>query len=412
MLNCCIERKKKREANIQNPISEHDTSSDDSEDEFFDCGTEEEGAKRIKHSLWNKPIGRLCKHSNSLKLLGTGEAMYIPITQEPVPKTEDQLEEDTDVLLKLGSDAHGSELRARMMSASLLSDMESFKAANPNSILEDFIRWYSPRDWIEEEELDKWGQKKGHLSTRMLISDNTWLVMWQSSKPVPAHRQKRLFDDTREAEKVLHFLDSRYARSIAKLLLPVLMQNGLYRVFEEIQEVRPIMPDLIIVLKHITKTIERLSRGQLPVHKYEGLIQEITTQEVLISQINSLLFKFNPSGTINDRINDFVINLVSGKEVAIEGCAQSFIGCRLRHMFSEAQHASKVLADLVDDHEPFNLQNQKSVFPPATKREFVLKVGAVRPASYSTKSDQMLRAIFGKNEFRLVGAFSEDVTFN
>lgn len=36
-----------------------------------------------------------------------------------------------------------------MMSASLMSDMESFKAANPNGKIEDFIRWYSPRDWIE-----------------------------------------------------------------------------------------------------------------------------------------------------------------------------------------------------------------------------------------------------------------------
>lgn len=38
------------------------------------------------------------------------------------------------------------------MSASLLSDMESFKAANPNGKLEDFIRWYSPRDWIENND--------------------------------------------------------------------------------------------------------------------------------------------------------------------------------------------------------------------------------------------------------------------
>lgn len=43
------------------------------------------------------------------------------------------------------------ELRTQIMSASLLSDMESFKAANPNGKLEDFIRWYSPRDWIEED---------------------------------------------------------------------------------------------------------------------------------------------------------------------------------------------------------------------------------------------------------------------
>jgi len=24
-----------------------------------------------------------------------------------------------------------------------------FQAANPNCLLEDFVRWYSPRDWIE-----------------------------------------------------------------------------------------------------------------------------------------------------------------------------------------------------------------------------------------------------------------------
>jgi Rab3 GTPase-activating protein catalytic subunit len=29
--------------------------------------------------------------------------------------------------------------------------MEAFKAANPGSVLGDFVRWYSPRDWIEEE---------------------------------------------------------------------------------------------------------------------------------------------------------------------------------------------------------------------------------------------------------------------
>lgn len=65
----------------------------------------------------------------------TGDTLYIPVTQEPVPKTEDQLEEDTDILLQLGSDAQGTELRAKMMSASLLSDIESFKAANPGERL-------------------------------------------------------------------------------------------------------------------------------------------------------------------------------------------------------------------------------------------------------------------------------------
>jgi len=37
-----------------------------------------------------------------------------------------------------------------MQSACLLSDMEAFKAANPGCVLADFVRWYSPRDWIED----------------------------------------------------------------------------------------------------------------------------------------------------------------------------------------------------------------------------------------------------------------------
>lgn len=45
-----------------------------------------------------------------------------------------------------------ADLRIQMMSASLLSDMASFKAANIGGTMEDFIRWYSPRDWIEAED--------------------------------------------------------------------------------------------------------------------------------------------------------------------------------------------------------------------------------------------------------------------
>lgn len=42
-----------------------------------------------------------------------------------------------------------------MQSACLVSDMESFKAANPGCVVEDFVRWYSPRDWVEDEDSTK-----------------------------------------------------------------------------------------------------------------------------------------------------------------------------------------------------------------------------------------------------------------
>ena len=41
--------------------------------------------------------------------------------------TEDMLEEHAEMLTQLGSDAEGSQLRARILSASLFSDMEAFK---------------------------------------------------------------------------------------------------------------------------------------------------------------------------------------------------------------------------------------------------------------------------------------------
>lgn len=61
------------------------------------------------------------------RLVKTGDPLYLPVTQDPVPKTEDQFEEDAQIMIQLGTGKYASEMRARLMNASLLSDMESFK---------------------------------------------------------------------------------------------------------------------------------------------------------------------------------------------------------------------------------------------------------------------------------------------
>lgn len=83
------------------------------------------------------------------------------------------------------------------------------KAANPGCVLEDFVRWYSPRDWVEVEEKqvdaatnEEQTVKKFELSHRMKIPGNMWQEVWESARPVPVRKQKRLFDDTKEAENV------------------------------------------------------------------------------------------------------------------------------------------------------------------------------------------------------------------
>ena len=49
--------------------------------------------------------------------------------QDPAPMTEDMLEEHAEVLANLGTTVEGAELRAKMQSACLLSDMEAFKVS-------------------------------------------------------------------------------------------------------------------------------------------------------------------------------------------------------------------------------------------------------------------------------------------
>lgn len=64
--------------------------------------------------------------------------------------------------------------------------MSAFKAANPQGKFEDFIRWYSPRDWQECSEL---GENEFSLSARMSVPGNVWQELWEDAMPVPASEQ-------------------------------------------------------------------------------------------------------------------------------------------------------------------------------------------------------------------------------
>ena len=75
----------------------------------------------------------------------------IPITQDHPIFTADKLEAHYEELVSLGSSVDASKKRAELQSKQLKSDMMAFKAANPKCQLEDFIRWYSPNDWIVDD---------------------------------------------------------------------------------------------------------------------------------------------------------------------------------------------------------------------------------------------------------------------
>ena len=93
---------------------------------FFDCD-DEESPEPIP--VWSKePSGRM-KRLGKQRLAHHDDYLYIPICQDPTPLTEDMLAEQAEVMLQLGMDAEGAQLRAKMQSAALLSGCYTFFAA-------------------------------------------------------------------------------------------------------------------------------------------------------------------------------------------------------------------------------------------------------------------------------------------
>uniref|UniRef100_A0A0D3FHA8 Rab3 GTPase-activating protein catalytic subunit n=1 Tax=Oryza barthii TaxID=65489 RepID=A0A0D3FHA8_9ORYZ len=92
----------------------------------------------------------------------------------------------------------------------LSSDMSAFKAANPDAVFEDFIRWHSPGDWVSEDgaEGSSGWPPKGRLSQRMSEHGNMWRKIWNDAPALPVSEQKFLLDPIREGEKVIHYLET------------------------------------------------------------------------------------------------------------------------------------------------------------------------------------------------------------
>ncbi|XP_040946363.1 rab3 GTPase-activating protein catalytic subunit isoform X7 [Gossypium hirsutum] len=153
----------------------------------------------------------------SMKLLKLCQSLHAPFTQSAPLMTEDMHEERLHAIETFGFSCNFS---AQLERETLSSDMSAFKAANPGAVFEDFIRWYSPRDWENDESEAKgpstdltegmnvdW-PPQGRLSRRMSESGNFWRKIWDEAPILPASEQKPLLDPNREGEKILHYLET------------------------------------------------------------------------------------------------------------------------------------------------------------------------------------------------------------
>ncbi|EDV26954.1 uncharacterized protein TRIADDRAFT_23084 [Trichoplax adhaerens] len=449
MLNCCILQRRKRElrSHSENLIFKSGNSlsygkimrsmlesreteeevltsklnySDDREEESvsYQENVKVDGDIYVKDNASNDrsdmqiPIG--VKEEFNLLLLETKTPMNIPITQDPTPMTEDMLSEQAEILTKLGTSEEGIRIRARMQSASLLSDMEAFKAANPGCILEDFVRWYSPRDWIpiecsgSQENLTQdnvsW-YTQGHLSTRMRIPGNIWAEVWEAAKRSPAYKQKRLFDDTKEAEKVFHYLNNLKPSEVALQLLSVVVHAAIFRAKSlDLSN----LPNVNTMIDSIVSRACRLS-----VKEHTDLLKDIKSIECIISARQSLAAKFI-CYEVEDyglgKLEGFAGNLLNQPEVTIEGSGKGLLG----KIINQAFVSSKKFA-LETFNEPHvakqELSSSKLGLSEIWAQEFILRTQLSRPVSSSRPTPQRLYSACTKDEFRMAGTFCNDTIF-
>ncbi|XP_018473051.2 uncharacterized protein LOC108844314 isoform X2 [Raphanus sativus] len=173
------------------------------------------------NSVSQNPINTIRRGSagpvGTMMLLKSHQRLHAPYTQDPPLMTEDMHEERLQAVEAFGDSLN---VPGQLEKDILLSDMSAFKAANPDAVFEDFIRWHSPGDWessdpetteasgsISEDSKDKW-PPQGRLSQRMSDQGNLWRKSWNDAPALPADDQKPLLDPNREGEKILHYLET------------------------------------------------------------------------------------------------------------------------------------------------------------------------------------------------------------
>ena len=322
MLNYCLARIQREKMN-----SLHDTAStsvavaikepsSDSEDEFFEAL--EDSNQELKRAQGLEPGDtdagaasslavmeetKESQHEGRSKLLNAtglvdGEPLWIPVTQESGVMTLDQILEMRAMFVSLGEGKDAARARAKLQSSQLFSDMESFKAANPNATLEDFVQWHSPKDWVIDE-----SAPSGKLSQRMTDSaGNLWHELWDTARRIPAIRQKKLFDSEMEAEKVLSWLGNLTVKDVLTELVPTITFLAWSALRCHSLVTNPSLGALQRDIEDVLKNVVRCSRDDLNLEIAKNLVQRVQQSELLLGKAMALLNRLPGEFSTVDRL--------------------------------------------------------------------------------------------------------------
>lgn len=319
-----------------------------------------------------------------VELIGIGDKenkietrVWEPYVQPHPLVTRDMVEEELErMVMRAENSDRSDDMEAKRQSLTLKSDMMAFKAANPESCLADFVRWFSPSDWVEDDDqmdntnvgytelLEKGSDKqqdeaqeeeedkrtnyekakihaqtfnqaeekshrsKGHLSARMSREGNIWEELWNSAERLSASEQIPLFDAAAHGNKaladlrtmclpdVLVHLSMLSASSAASLL------HSAFQRPPELPRVESVMDRARQAVRELCASMGLSMRSGGPgLSEVASMVETVAVAEHTALIASSVLSKLPPSdgmGAIVDQlaVGDFV-DVVGEREKAL-----------------------------------------------------------------------------------------------
>jgi hypothetical protein len=268
------------------------------------------------------------KHYDQVQILNGTEVLlnhpdinlYVPFTQEYPKLTSDRAEENLDVIARLFDEDEGK--KTQYQSKKLVFDIQAFKATNPHACFEDFIRWYSPKDWDESTKSLSQRMKSAGVDSQ----SNLWIKLWDSLASCSVSEQPPLFDYKREGERILYELTHETELFHISELFPHII-NALSLHLDRFVRSNRILRNFQIVSDGITKLLNMITifpwnSQESPV---EELLESMSNVEKLVSQVLGLyrMFPNFSFSSIEELLENCCLAVVHDSEDA-EGLLELF----------------------------------------------------------------------------------------
>ncbi|KAI6229485.1 Rab3 GTPase-activating protein catalytic subunit [Aphelenchoides besseyi] len=399
MLQFCIQTRRKNHAKLSSTNAQTTLSASTSSSEIFYDADDGEEVEQIASNDVSTPRGRL-KPLNINLLKRPKETIYEPITQDKGPMTDDMIDDHAQSLASKSADD-----RVKEQLDVLLSDMQAFKAANPGAVIEDFIRWHSPRDWVVPDEGEP------HLSERMTVPNNHWLDTWENAKPIPVSNQQRLFNDAKEAHAILQKFKDLSIRELVGLIQPNVFYNVAYLFVLKSQRVESLVADQIF--EFCQRVVKAARRGDL--EEFYEAYKQVSYIENRITWFESFEKMINDEVMAGDSeiekeiLQEFVLNVVrQERSVRILDAPNGGIARCIRQIMD--REARSLVIPTVDEEEAPKASTPQLQLPKPHRKHYLFRWLVPRPGLGSRQVPQRMYASVGDRHFRLSGAFTDDIT--